>query len=91
MALIAEIEKIIDDRVNARMDEIMRKVPLLRPWLVMEQATDLLNKESRWIISNMCTTELIEKELVKKVGGAWHFRNPEFFEYVHDVWWKEAK
>lgn len=66
MALIAEIEKIIDDRVNARMDEIMRKVPLLRPWLVMEQATDLLNKESRWIISNMCTTELIEKELVKK-------------------------
>ena len=90
MALVEEIEKIADNRVDQRMDQITEEIPYLRPWLIMETVEKILEKEARWIRENFCTDEMVEKKLVKKVGGKWHFMNPEFMNYVHDVWWNEV-
>lgn len=90
VALLEEIEKIIDQRVDQKMRLLTEKQVAMKPWVKMETAEELLEKESRWIRDNLCTYELVEKKLVKKVGNEWHFLNPEFFTYVHDVWWKGA-
>lgn len=88
MAVIEEaIETLVDKRFDERFDELKHAIQILRPWVKMDMASDILEKEARWIRANLCTYELVEKKLVKKVGGEWHFQNPEFFKYVHDVWW----
>lgn len=87
MALVEEIENLIDQRVDQRMKIFINKQESMRPWVKMNVAIDRLGKDARWIRGNLCTLELIEKQLVKKVGGEWHFLNPEFFTYVHDIWW----
>lgn len=87
MALVEEIEKMIDQRVDQRMEIFLSKQESMKPWVKMDIAMERLEKESRWIRLNLCTLKLIDKGLVKKVGGEWHFQNPEFFIYVHDKWW----
>lgn len=87
MALVEEMEKIIDQRVDQKVRLILQGYRHLKPWVKMDTACENLQKESRWIRDHLCTYEFIEKGLVKKVGGEWHFLNPEFFQYVHDVWW----
>lgn len=87
MALVEEIEKIIDERVEEKVRMILAKYKDLRPWVKMDVAEEKLGKEARWIRDHFCTSELIEKKLVKKVGNEWHFLNPEFFEYAHNIWW----
>lgn len=89
MALLEEIEKIIDQRVDQKVSVLMKKEIVMKPWVKMDTAMEKLEKEARWIRDNFCTYEFIEKKLVKKVGNEWHFLNPEFFSYVHDVWWDE--
>ena len=87
MSLVEEFEKLVDKRVDQRVEMLLEKHKELRPWVKMDIAEERLGKESRWIRDTFCTSELIEKRLVKKVGNEWHFLNPEFFEYAHDVWW----
>ncbi|MDN6268759.1 MAG: hypothetical protein L0J44_13055 [Tetragenococcus koreensis] len=90
MALVEEIEKIVNERVDKRVSELYDEIFYLKPWLTMEPLEEILHKNSRWIIENLCTKEFKNKGLVKKVGGKWHFKNPEFVKYIHDVWWKEV-
>ena len=87
MALVEEIEKMIDQRVDQRIEIFLSKQESMKPWVKMDVAVERLEKDARWIRLNLCTLDLIEKELVKKVGGEWHFLNPEFFIHVHDKWW----
>lgn len=88
MAVIEEaIEELVNKRFDERFEELKHSIQILKPWVKMDMASDILEKESRWIRSKLCTYDLVELDLVKKVGGEWHFRNPEFFAYVHDVWW----
>ncbi|AYW50828.1 hypothetical protein C7H83_10280 [Tetragenococcus halophilus] len=90
MALVEEIEKIVNEQVDKRMNELSNEIFFLKPWLTMGPIKEILDKNSRWIIDNLCTKEFENKGLVKKVGGQWHFKNPEFVKYIHDVWWKEV-
>ncbi|REC31313.1 hypothetical protein CF160_02135 [Enterococcus pseudoavium] len=87
MALVEEIERLIDQRVDQRMKIFLSKQESMKPWVKMNVAIKRLDKDARWVRGNLCTFDLIEKGLVKKVGGEWHFQNPEFFIYVHDIWW----
>lgn len=87
MALVEEIEKLIDQRVDQRMKEFVNNQESLKPWVKMNVVMERLDKDARWIRANFCTSDFQEMELVKKVGGEWHFLNPEFFNYVHDSWW----
>lgn len=91
MALVEEIERLIDQRVDQRMEVFLSKQESMKPWVKMNVSIKRLEKDARWIRTNLCTLELIEKGLVKKVGGEWHFLNPEFFTYVHDNWWPQYK
>lgn len=90
MALVEEIEKIVNEQVDTRINELSDEIYFLKPWLTMGPIKEILDKNSRWIIDNLCTKEFENKGLVKKVGGQWHFKNPEFVIYIHDVWWKEV-
>jgi len=87
LALVEEIEKLIDQRVDQRIKEFVNNQESLKPWVKMNVVMERLDKDARWIRANFCTSVFQEKELVKKVGGEWHFLNPEFFIYVHDSWW----
>lgn len=87
MDLQKQFENLINESVDKRVTEIEAKI--VKPWVLMEKISEELDKEARWITSKFCTTRFIKLGLVKKVGGSWHFLNPEFLNYVHDVWWKE--
>lgn len=87
MSLIEELERMVDQRVDQRINDLEKKKKHLKPWVKMNIAASELEKDPRWIREKLCTLEFQDKGLVKKVGGEWHFLNPEFFQYVHDVWW----
>lgn len=92
MAVIEEaIEELVNKRFDERFDELKHALEILKPYVKTEMASSILERKPKWVIEKFCTTELIEKKLVKKIGREWHFQNPEFFQYVHDVWWPEYK
>ncbi|MGX7024147.1 hypothetical protein [Vagococcus hydrophili] len=89
MDLQKQFENLINESVDKRVADIEAKI--VKPWVLMRDISGNLEKEARWITKHFCTTHFINLGLVKKIGGEWHFLNPEFLNYIHDVWWKEQK
>ncbi|CAD5900560.1 hypothetical protein [Carnobacterium maltaromaticum] len=87
MTIDETIKRMIQDEVENQVASIKDKIALLKPWLKMREFSEVIGKKSSWIRENLCTDELMKKKLVKKIGGEWHFRNPEIFKYLHDEWW----
>lgn len=89
MSLQEQIEQTITDLVDKRLEEIGLNVR--EPFVLMDYIAEKTNKEARWIRDNWCTKRFQNLDLVKKIGGSWHFKHPEFLAYIHDVWWEEQK
>ena len=92
MSIDEQIERLIDEKVSQKMKEVELKSFLLKPFFKIDRvAMELDGKSAKWIRENFCLgdqgNELLSRGLIKKVGNEWHFKNPEFFNYVHDEWW----
>ncbi|MEG2293531.1 MAG: hypothetical protein RR936_05185 [Carnobacterium sp.] len=87
MTIDEAIKKMIKEEVENQVSSIKDEIALLKPWLKMREFSEMIGKKALWISQNLCTEEQIKKKLVKKIGGEWHFRNPEIFKYLHDEWW----
>lgn len=87
MTIDEMIKKMIKEEVENQVSSIKDEIALLKPWLKMREFSEMIGKKAIWISQNLCTEEQIKKKLVKKIGGEWHFRNPEIFKYLHDEWW----
>lgn len=89
MELQEQFEVIINKAVDERVSQIEAK--LVKPFILTSDISRETQKESRWIRDNWCTPRFEKLGLVKKIGGSWHFKHPEFLTYIHDVWWTEQK
>lgn len=87
MALDELVNELIEIKVNEKMHQLKSEMDLFKPFFKINTLSDEIDKNPKWIRENLCTDELMKKKLVKKIGGEWHFRNPEIFKYLHDEWW----
>ncbi|MFS7390259.1 hypothetical protein AB6884_12400 [Carnobacterium maltaromaticum] len=87
MALDELVNELIEIKVNEKMYQLKSEMDLFKPFFKINTLSDEIEKTPKWIRENLCTDELMKKKLVKKIGGEWHFRNPEIFKYLHDEWW----
>lgn len=87
MALDELVNELIEIKVNEKMHQLKSEMDLFKPFFKVNILSDEIDKTPKWIRENLCTDELMKKKLVKKIGGEWHFRNPEIFKYLHDEWW----
>lgn len=91
MDIQKELEKIIELKVDERIAKLENGLFLLKPWFKIDRvAEELDGKSTKWIRETFCSQELVDRGLVKKIGNEWHFRNPEFFNYIHDEWWERG-
>lgn len=68
------------------------------PWVQMQEVKQVTGiKDSHTIVSEFCKSDNgmptypARKGLVKKINRVWRFKNPEFFNYLHDDYWDGVK
>lgn len=79
-------------KIDEKLKSIETKAFLLKPWFKIDRiAIELDGKSTKWVRDTFCKSatgnELRERKLIKKIGNEWHFKNPEFLNYIHDEWW----
>lgn len=83
MSLEKEIEKIVEKKL----EELQQPIQTIdhRPWIFTADVAEILGYTEEWVIKKFTKEQIyIKKKLIKKQGGQWNYKHPEFLEFVHD-------
>lgn len=83
MSLEKEIEKIVERKLEER--EVEVQVVDYRPWIFTTDVAEILGYDEKWILKKYTTDEVFKKKkLIKKQGGVWIYKHPEFVQFIHE-------
>lgn len=83
MSLEQEIEIIVERKLEEFKLEI--KPIDYRPWIFSDDVAEVLRCTEEWVLKKYTKNELyLKKKLIRKQGGRWEFKHPEFLEFVHE-------
>lgn len=80
----------VNAEVTKRIAALSQTVPYLRPWLTSTQVAELIGYKPRTVNEKWGQNlELKRMGLTRKDGKGYLFKNPEFTNWLHDVYWEE--
>ncbi|GGD04888.1 hypothetical protein [Enterococcus wangshanyuanii] len=83
MSLENEIEKIVDRKLEEH--ESNMQPTDYRPWIFTSDVAEIIGYTEEWVIKKYTTKSIyIKKKLIKKDGGKWIYKHPEFLEFIHE-------